>query len=245
MVGGPPPTRSYQRNTVMSVFHVNFLFTPIHSHPQIHSDTFCAQFESAFVVQGDSGIAYALHFVALCWKVLCACIPPVTIWKGKATFVVALAFIGVITAIVAEVANLFGCALGLRPSVTAITFVALGTSLPDTFASKVTAEEDDFADSAVGNVTGSNCVNVFLGLGLPWVIAALYKTAQGEVYTIPAGDLVYSVVLYVCCAVLGLGLLVANRYVYGGELGGPRRHLVSLCLILLWLLYVTMSSMKV
>ena len=30
-----------------------------------------------------------------------------------------------------------GCTMGLRSSVTAITFVALGTSLPDTFASKV------------------------------------------------------------------------------------------------------------
>ncbi|KAH8045475.1 calcium:sodium antiporter [Aureococcus anophagefferens] len=30
------------------------------------------------------------------------------------------------------------------------------------------------ADAAVGNVTGSNSVNVFLGLGLPWSIAAIY-----------------------------------------------------------------------
>jgi solute carrier family 8 (sodium/calcium exchanger) len=32
---------------------------------------------------------------------------------------------------------------------------------------------DDTADAAVGNVTGSNCVNVFLGLGLPWGLAAI------------------------------------------------------------------------
>jgi len=60
----------------------------------------------------------------------------------------------------------------------AITFVALGTSLPDTFASKTAAANEKNADNAIGNVTGSNSVNVFLGLGLPWVIAAIYHWAK-------------------------------------------------------------------
>jgi len=46
--------------------------------------------------------------------------------------------------------------------------------LPDTFASMAAAQADDNADASIGNVTGSNSVNVFLGLGLPWTIAALY-----------------------------------------------------------------------
>ena len=53
-----------------------------------------------------------------------------------------------------------------------------GTSLPDTFASKAAAVSDDTADAAVGNVTGSNAVNVFLGLGLPFVIASAYWQFQ-------------------------------------------------------------------
>jgi solute carrier family 8 (sodium/calcium exchanger) len=35
-----------------------------------------------------------------------------------------------------------------------ITFVALGTSLPDLFASKTAATQEKYADNAVGNVTG-------------------------------------------------------------------------------------------
>lgn len=35
--------------------------------------------------------------------------------------------------------------------------------LADTFASKVAAIGDKYADSSIGNVTGSNAVNVFLG----------------------------------------------------------------------------------
>lgn len=34
------------------------------------------------------------------------------------------------------------------------------------------------ADNSVGNVTGSNSVNVFLGLGLPWTMASIYHFAR-------------------------------------------------------------------
>lgn len=94
---------------------------------------------------------------------------------GWPAFFVGLSFIGGVTFVVGECASALGCAIGLKDSVTAITLVALGTSLPDTFASMTAAKTSEFADSAVGNVTGSNCVNVFLGLGLPWVIASLYN----------------------------------------------------------------------
>ena len=82
--------------------------------------------------------------------------------------------IGIVTYIVGDVATVLGCALGIKESVTAITFVALGTSLPDTFASMTAARESDYADSAIGNITGSNSVNVFLGLGLPWLMGCIY-----------------------------------------------------------------------
>ena len=36
------------------------------------------------------------------------------------------------------------------------------------------AVSDDTADAALGNVTGSNAVNVFLGLGLPFFIASAF-----------------------------------------------------------------------
>ena len=71
-------------------------------------------------------------------------------------------------------------ALCAPPQVTAITFVALGTSLPDTFASMSAAVSEPHADNSLGNITGSNSVNVFLGLGLPWGIAALYWAFAGD-----------------------------------------------------------------
>lgn len=77
-----------------------------------------------------------------------------------------------------QVATLWGCSVGLSEMMTGLTVVAIGTSLPDTFASRIAAQHDDNADNAIGNITGSNAVNIFLGLGLPWVIASIYYKAK-------------------------------------------------------------------
>ena len=111
-------------------------------------------------------------------QVIFAFCPPCTWFGGWLTFFVALGMIGLLTVIVGDLATIFGCLVGLKAEVTAITFVALGTSLPDLFASKSAAVGEKYADAAVGNVTGSNSVNVFLGLGTPWVIACIYHTTK-------------------------------------------------------------------
>lgn len=114
------------------------------------------------------------HFCAITWKVFFAIVPPTGKWGGYPAFIVALIMIGVVTFIVGDVATILGCSLYIKESVTAITFVALGTSLPDTFASMTAAANSEYADSAIGNITGSNSVNVFLGLGLPWIMGSIY-----------------------------------------------------------------------
>jgi solute carrier family 8 (sodium/calcium exchanger) len=169
-------------------------------------------------VEDISAIEAILHFSSIGWKVLLAIIPPPRIWSGWCSFVISLVFIGLITLVVGEFATLFGCVLGLKPSITAITFVALGTSLPDTFASKQAAEESDNADSAIGNVTGSNSVNVFLGLGLPWTVASIYYSVKGhpdggDEYKVPAGELGYSVMLFLIVSTICLFTIVLRRKV--------------------------------
>lgn len=104
--------------------------------------------------------------------------PPPSIWNGWLAFIIALAFIAILTTFIGDLAGIFGCLIGLNDIVTAITFVALGTSLPDLFASKQAAQQEKNADNSIGNVTGSNSVNVFLGLGLPWVVSSIYWTAK-------------------------------------------------------------------
>jgi solute carrier family 8 (sodium/calcium exchanger) len=153
-------------------------------HTSLQKEDYLAQFQEAMNVAGEEGedpglMDYVMHFLTFGWKVMFATCPPTSYYGGWLTFGVALCMIGVITAFVADIAGIFGCLLGLDDAITAITFVALGTSLPDTFASKSAAVGDETADNSVGNVTGSNAVNVYLGLGVPWVIATVVNSASG------------------------------------------------------------------
>lgn len=139
---------------------------------------------------------------------------------------------------------MMGCSIGIKLGVTAITFVAIGTSLPDTFASKIAAQESKYADSAIGNITGSNAVNVFLGLGLPWIISASYASSNDMKYTIVAEGLTFSVVLYLCCSTLCIITLIIRRCVVKGELGGSSggRAATAVFFIGMWVLYVALSA---
>jgi len=200
---------------------------------------------------GPSKMDYFMHVVSLPWKLLFAFVPPVDYCGGWACFCGALCMIAVITAIVGDMANLVGCCLDMYPETAAITFVALGTSLPDTFASKTAAEMDPYADASIGNVTGSNCVNVFLGIGIAWTLAAVVwetgdqtpewskrvmKLSPGEiknvaavttqggnaVFVAPAGTLWFNLAVFSVNAFFALQHLYARRKKFGGELGGPK-----------------------
>jgi solute carrier family 8 (sodium/calcium exchanger) len=124
-------------------------------------------------------ISWFFHVIIFPWKLMCACVPPPIYCGGYLTFVVALVFIGLLTAFIGDLATMLGCAIGMEDSITAITIVAIGTSLPDTFASRTAAIQDETADASIVNVTGSNSVNVFLGLGLPWMMGSLYWAIKG------------------------------------------------------------------
>lgn len=52
------------------------------------------------------------------------------IMKGYLCFVVSIFCIGVVTAVIGDVASHFGATVGVKDAVTAIVFVALGTSIP-------------------------------------------------------------------------------------------------------------------
>nr|XP_042708637.1 sodium/calcium exchanger 1 isoform X6 [Chrysemys picta bellii] len=190
---------------------------------------------------------YVMHFLTVFWKVLFAFVPPTDYWSGWACFVVSILMIGLLTAFIGDLASHFGCTIGLKDSVTAVVFVALGTSVPDTFASKVAATQDQYADASIGNVTGSNAVNVFLGIGVAWSIAAIYHAANGEVFYVSPGTLAFSVTLFTIFAFISVGvLLYRRRPEIGGELGGPRtaKLLTTSLFVLLWLLYILFSSLE-
>merc|ERR550519_1575651 len=196
-----------------------------------------------------SARAYIVHFLVLPWKLVFAFIPPTSIMDGYPTFIVSIMAIGLCTAVIGDVAKHLGCFINLKDSVNAIAFVALGTSVPDTFASKTAAIEDETADASVGNVTGSNAVNVFLGIGIAWTMAAIFHAAKGTPggFYVKPGSLGFSVTIFVIEALLAILILLARRHPsVGGELGGPKavKTVTSALFVFFWVFYVLISAME-
>lgn len=193
---------------------------------------------------------YVMHYLTLPWKLLFALIPPTEYGGGWVCFCVSIILIGLVTGVVGDVAGLFGCTVGLKDAVTAITFVALGTSVPDTFASKAAAVKDEFADSSIGNVNGSNAVNVFMGLGLAWTVASIYHAALGTCcgFAVAGGELGFSVGLFSGLAVCTYIVLIVRRShkVAGGALGGsqPLKGISTGLFVSFWMIYVLCSALK-
>jgi len=221
---------------------------------KVHHETWAQQLKDAMNVNGGdmenaSTGDYIMHFLTFGFKIIFALIPPAGIGGGWPCFFVSLGMIGLLTAVVGDLAGIFGCLVGLKDSVTAITFVALGTSLPDTFASKAAATSERTADNAIGNVTGSNAVNVFLGLGIPWLMASIYWWSKGKEFIVEDAALGFSVLLYSIAAILAIALLMLRRKLAicgNAELGGPvaPKYVSGAILVTLWFGYVLLSSLQ-
>lgn len=236
---------------VVAITHINI------DRLRIGNTTYADQFRDALNVNGGdvdnaSTLDYVLHFITVYWKTLFALVPPPNFLNsgGWICFVVSLGFIAILTAIIGDLASIFGCLVRIEDSITAITLVALGTSLPDTFASRTAALNEKYADNSIGNITGSNSVNVFLGLGLPWLVASIYWAAKGDTFSVPAGSLAFSVAVFTICAVVCIAVLMLRRTlkVFGNaELGGPNipKYGSAVFLCCLWLVYILLSILQV
>lgn len=208
---------------------------------------------------------HIFHYIVLPWKLVFVLVPPTSYGGGWVCFYISLLFIAIVTALLADLADLFGCVLDIPEMIVAITFVALGTSMPDLFASLSAATEDETADASIVNVTGSNSVNVFLGLGLPWTIAAFYWALFADdvkreqwtakypdiarmypdmVFVVDSKNLGFSVLIFAGCCGMSLLILLLRRRALNAELGGPvmPKIATSAFFVLLWFGYVILAS---
>ena len=64
-------------------------------------------------IQDISAMDGFLHFSCIGWKILFAFVPPPHYLNGWGCFVCSLGMIGLVTMIVGEFGNLFGCVLGI------------------------------------------------------------------------------------------------------------------------------------
>ncbi|XP_026445162.1 magnesium/proton exchanger-like [Papaver somniferum] len=183
------------------------------------------------------------------WRLLFAFVPPCSICHGWIAFICSLCFISGIAYIVTVFSDLISCVTGINPYVIAFTVLASGTSWPDLVASKIAAERQTTADSAIANITCSNSVNIYVGIGIPWLIDTTYNfIAYREPLRIQnAEGLSFSLLIFFLTSICCIGVLVIRRLTLGAELGGPRfwAWLTSSYFMFLWLVFVVLSSLKV
>ncbi|XP_014512864.1 magnesium/proton exchanger isoform X1 [Vigna radiata var. radiata] len=189
------------------------------------------------------------QLLLLPWRFLFAFVPPCQIAHGWVSFICSLLFISGIAYIVTKITELISCVTGINGYVIAFTALASGTSWPDLVASKIAAERQKTADSAIANITCSNSVNIYVGIGVPWLIDTLYNfIAYREPLRIQsAGGLSFSLIVFFCTSVGCISVLVFRRIIFGAELGGPRLWAWITCafFMLLWIIFVVLSSLKV
>ena len=209
-------------------------------------------------IQQVSGCDAFMHFLSIGWKVLFSIVPPAHMMGGWACFFVALIMICLLMLVVVEVANLLSCVLGLHPALNAACFVAIGASIPDLMASRHAAEKERYADAAIGNITGSNSVNVFLGMGISWMIGSIYyynnditNGPEGGVYApgewhVARDPMITAIITYLILSVITFVILILRRIVVKGELGGSNcgRFTSALLLFVLWFVYVVIVGLK-
>eukprot|EP00928_Gymnodinium_smaydae_P023680 TRINITY_DN19447_c0_g1_i1.p1 TRINITY_DN19447_c0_g1~~TRINITY_DN19447_c0_g1_i1.p1 ORF type:complete len:753 (+),score=121.75 TRINITY_DN19447_c0_g1_i1:125-2383(+) len=231
------------------------------------------QFVSALYVNGSleeqeeaSKKDWFFHIFCVPWNLVFAIVPPPSYAGGWICFVVSIIYIGLLTGLVSDLSELFGCVLDVPDVVTATTFVSLGTSMPDLFASLSAAREDPTADASIVNVTGSNSVNVFLGLGVPWVVSALYwafakrtddwalryeeiaemTPPDKMVFVVPSQNLGFCVLVFTACSGTALLFLILRRRLMGFELGGPRgpAYATATLFVALWSAFVILAAWR-
>ncbi|KAK4559016.1 hypothetical protein RGQ29_008310 [Quercus rubra] len=183
------------------------------------------------------------------WRLLFAFVPPYQIAHGWIAFICSLLFISGIAYVVTQLTDLISCVTGINSYVIAFTALAAGTSWPDLVASKIAAERQTTADSAIANITCSNSVNIYVGIGIPWLIDTAYNFV---VYREPlqiqnAEGLSFSLLVFFATSVGCIAVLVYRRVTLGAELGGPRlwAWVTSVYFMLLWIIFVVLSSLKV
>ncbi|CAL9098598.1 unnamed protein product [Musa acuminata var. zebrina] len=183
------------------------------------------------------------------WRLLFAFVPPYQIAHGWIAFIGSLSFISGIAYVVTKLTEGISCVTGINPYVIAFTALASGTSWPDLVASKIAAERQITADSAIANIICSNSVNIYIGIGIPWLIDTTYNffVYQEPLYIQNARGLSFSLLVFFTTSAGCIAVLLLRRITLGAELGGPKlwAWLTATYFMFLWLVFVVLSSLKV
>eukprot|EP00656_Telonema_subtile_P014357 TRINITY_DN1734_c0_g1_i1.p1 TRINITY_DN1734_c0_g1~~TRINITY_DN1734_c0_g1_i1.p1 ORF type:complete len:650 (-),score=192.63 TRINITY_DN1734_c0_g1_i1:282-2231(-) len=116
-----------------------------------------------------------------------------------ATFFISLLHITWMSYFMVEFMVKIGCLWHISDTVMGLTFLAMGTSIPDALGSLAVAQKGE-GDMAVSNAVGSNVFDICMGLGLPWFIKNV--AGDGPIKIEDTDTIVPSIIILVAIIVL-------------------------------------------
>lgn len=88
------------------------------------------------------------------------------------TFAMSVLWIGVLSYVAVWMVTIVGYTFSIPDSVSGLTILAAGTSVPEIISSIIVAK-DGFGNMAISNLVGSNTFDISFCLGAPWLIKTL------------------------------------------------------------------------
>lgn len=131
------------------------------------------------------------------------------------TFGISIAIIGLLSYALVESAIALGAILHINPVIISLTVLAGGTSIPDLLSSMIVAKQGR-GDMAIANAVGSNIFNIFICLGLPWMVVLLIK---GGTVSVASDNLISSVFLLFATLLAVFFLLALREWKIGPNAG--------------------------
>ncbi|XP_070542944.1 sodium/potassium/calcium exchanger 4-like isoform X3 [Ptychodera flava] len=136
------------------------------------------------------------------------------------TFLMSTVWMGIFCYVAVKMVDVIGYIAGIPDVVMGLTFLAIGSSLPDLILSIIVARQG-LLDMALANAIGSNVFDILICLGVPaltYGIISLIK--EGNPFTIDNVALVYITVMLLASILLNAIIIAFNGWklnkVYGG-----------------------------
>ncbi len=130
------------------------------------------------------------------------------------SFVISIILIAVTSYFMVESAVLVATILNIPKAIIGLTVLALGTSVPDLISSVIVAKKGK-ADMAVSNAVGSNVFDIFIGLGLIYVVYFLIINRSATFVPIDTHNLISGVLLLFGTVIALVILLMMQKWKLG------------------------------
>jgi len=153
-------------------------------------------------------------------------------------------WLAVFSFVMTDCMELLGPVFGISDFIMGVVFAAAGTSFPNVFASMVVARQG-LGNAAISNALGGNVFNIFMGLGLPWLLYSFlgtdYVNTDEFVYMgLTSGGIVFPTLLLLALLVIFIIVLICT----GWKLYTSHAYIALVCYFgfLVWVFETSMMK---